>query len=921
MTNAEEVERKLAEIVGMPPPAEPLAHISDTAELTNYLCDERARRIERLTVLAPEARVSSAQRGLTEALALSDLMDAAVKRMFSLACRRAGTDPQTLPIAIVATGGYGRRELSPFSDIDITFIPQRDGDVLVDRVIREMFTQLMDICITRCGLEVGYAYRLMEDCGNLDHQTLCGLLDARLIAGSARLFIQFEDAYWTGFNATDFIFSKLAERRKALEKWGEAVGTVEPQLKEGPGGLRDLQTAVWVVQAQNHLPAARARGERFADVLMQHGSLSEQDAKRLLAAKERLFRVRNTLHAVARAERDQLVITRQEEIATLLGYADEWNEAQGAAGAAPPVERFMADLYRDLALVRRLSHQVVERIENSRLILGIGLDAERRQIVPANESLENDDPTWLLWACELAQRYELRLSEAIEIAAVRLVETSPPQRETEESAQIFTRILSKKEGCYTTLQKMADLGILGWFLPEFGALMDLIPYDPAHDYTVGQHTLFVIRNLEALKSAGGNEEQAEMRRILEELPHPEQLILAALLHDCGKAVPGKPHSIVGEELVEQVCRRLRWPDKATANVRFLVRHHLLMAETSRMRDLNLEETIRDFTRIVDDSDRLNMLYLLTYADTRAVGQGVWTQVKGRFLRDLWRRAMAVLSEEEPIGFDDAALARARRRLMKDLSFENLPESEVAEHIRAMPPNYLLNHDLTQIALHIGFVRQVRQGQPVVDFHDDRDATYTELTVCAFDDPMPGLLAKIARVLYVAELNVHSAQVITRETETDRIAMDTFWVDYRGRQVSAAKRREISSKLLAVLTGAEPPPAPKQRPRFWATGRASLRGLSDTAKSLSIRSIRNDLSDTLTVIETSGPDRLGALAYASEAFSRLGWDIRSARVSTWQGEAVGSFYVAGVRPLTDLEIKQALLAVLPSLPFHGANEKS
>ncbi|HZO88314.1 MAG TPA: HD domain-containing protein [Chthonomonadaceae bacterium] len=881
--------------------------LRDSVELAAYLRAEREALMERI-------RQDAAVGGLAMARAFSDLMDAVISRMFALACARVGANPEILPIVIVATGGYGRRELSPFSDIDITFIPYRDGDPQVDRVIRDMFTQVMDVCIARCGLEVGYAYRLLEDCSALDHQTACGLLDARRIIGSNRLFIQLEDAFWMGFNPTDFIFTKLEERRRALTKWGQTPRVVEPQLKEGPGGLRDLQTAVWLVQARANLAAARVRGERAFEALIREADVSPADAARLAEAKEFLFRVRNALHALAGAERDTLVITRQEDVAASLGY-EAGPALESEETATLPVERFMADLYPRLALVRRVSDQIMRHVGNSRLLLGIGLDCRRRQIVPANEALETDDPAWMLWACELAQKYDLTFGERLERAIVTLAQTRPALADPLAAAQVFTRILSKTGKVYPILQRMADLGVLGWFLPEFGDLMDLIPYDPSHDYTVGQHSLLAVQHLEELLTAEGSEDLMEMRRLLEELPHPEQLILAILLHDSGKATPGKPHAEVSEEVAEAVCRRLGWPEEAAANVRFLVRYHLLMAETSRLRDLHQDETIREFTRQVNDLDRLNMLYLLTYADTRAVGAGVWTQVKGRFLRDLWRRAAAVLSDEEPVGYDDAAIARARRRLLKDLSPENLPEEEVAEHVQAMPPEYLLNQSLSNMALHIGFIRKVRAGQPVIDFHDERDATYTEVTICAYDDPQPGLLAKIAGVFYAAGLNTHSAQVMTRVTSADRIALDTLWVDFRGRQLSPGKRREVAANLTAVLTGAQSVGAILQKARGSATG-ARGRAAAVRSPSILVRSVRNDLSDTLTYIETSGPDEPGTFYRVCDALSHLGWDIRSARASTWQGEARSSFYVAGARHLSETEAQQALAQILPQTEAAG-----
>jgi [protein-PII] uridylyltransferase len=868
-----------------------LGMADDAAAIAGVLQRYRTAAIER--ILKPrESGGSYTPRdfGLQLSAHLTGLMDSMMRRMFVVACKRSGCDRDRLPMAVVATGGYGRRELAPFSDVDITFVTVRDGDPNVDKVIRAMFTLVMDVVTTRCGLEVGYAYRLLDDCASLDHQTQSGLLDARFVTGSSRLFIQLEDAFWTGFNATDFIFTKIGEREKVLRKWGITPRVVEPELKEGPGGLRDLQTAVWLVQAKNQLSAARVRGER-AITALGDAHILEAEQQRVLIARERIQRVRNALHAAAGATRDHLVVTRQEEVARLLGYESD------PAAEVPGVERFMAELYDDLSTLRRVAEQTIHRVRNGKLILGVGLDCKRQEIVPANDALDLEDPTWLLWAFELAQKYGLEIGQELQSTASALIATGPVPSDPAAVSAVFSRIVSSLGTVYNTLQEMADIGVLGWVLPEFGKLFNLIPYDPSHDFTVGQHSLFVVKEIEALLEDTGGEEQAEMRRVLLEIPHPEQLVMAALLHDSGKAIPGRPHDEISEEIASDVCARLGWDQEAIDNVCFLCRQHLVMAEVSRLRDLQIDETIRDFTQIVDDPDRLNMLYLLTYADTRAVGAGVWTQVKGRFLRDLWRRASAVLSEDEPLMLDDAAIARARRRLMKDLSLQNLPEEEVAEHIEAMPPAYLLNQSLTQIAVHINFVRQVRYGYPVIEFHDERDATYTEITVCAYDDPQPGLLAKIARVLFVADLEVHSAQVVTRVTDRDRIALDTLWVDYRGRQITPGKRRQVLTQLMPILEG-------KANPGDIAAQDGRIKRGVYVRQATTLVSVRNDLSDTLTVLETQEADTKGALYHASAAFARLGWDIRSARVSKWRDEARASFYLAGIRGLTEREIRMA-----------------
>ncbi len=872
-----------------------LAEIDVAADLAAYFRREREAIATRL--LEGGSVTRPVPGGIVTAIELSDLTDAVITRLFELACNHAGVSPALLPIAIIATGGYGRRELAPFSDIDITFVPQRENDARTDRVIREMFRHVMDICNSRCGLEVGYAYRLLSDCAELDHQTTSGLLDARLVVGSSRLFIQFEDAFWAGFNGADFIFTKLKERQRALQKWGDAPYLREPQLKEGPGGLRDLHTMVWLVQARKHLSAARVRGDRAVEVLGREADLSDAILSQIAAARERLLQVRCVLHAAVGAGRDLLVVTRQEQVASLLGYTSQ-------KGGRPPIEQFMADLYPALATLRRVGAQVMDRVENSRLILGIGLDCKRRRLVPANGALETDDPAWMLWAFELAQRYDLAISAELENAARALVEQGSVASEPSALGPIFSRILSQSGRVYATLQKMADLGVLGWFLPEFQGLMDLIPYDPAHDFTVGQHTLYVIRNLEDLLQTGvaDTEELVEMRRVMRDLPHPEHLLLAALLHDSGKADPSRPHSETGEEIARVVSYRLGWTLEAGEAVAFLVRHHLLMAETSRLRDLNLDETIAEFTRVVSDPDRLNMLYLLTYADTRAVGEGVWTSVKGHFLRELWQRAWSALSEEAGEEAEERALTRARRRLLKDMSLQNLPEPLVIEHFQAMPTGYLLNQPPNRIALHIDYVRRVRNGETVIDFFDDRNATYTELTVCTYDDPEPGLLARITSVLYGAGLVIHGAQVMTRVSPADRIALDVLWVDYRGRQLSLGKQKEVASGLNAALRSvnglasrSEAPPQPARHPD----------------RSVSVLSVRNDLSGTLTVIETEGPDEQGALYWSSAALAHLNWDIQSARVTVWQGQARAVFYVAGIRDLAETEVQVRLTEALDS----------
>jgi [protein-PII] uridylyltransferase len=866
-----------------------LSELQSVEELSNYLHKLRDDI---------QSRAKSGVPGLALAREYSDIVDALVRRMLMIAALRAGRsgDMSSIPIAVVATGGYGRRELCPHSDIDITFIPYRDGDRQIDRIVKEMFNLVVRIFIDSNAMEVGYAYRLLEDCSSLDHQTISGLMDGRLVAGSNRIFIVFENDFWLHYNPAEYIFTKLEERKQARAKFGDTPRLIEPNIKEGPGGMRDLHTAVWLTQARKNLTAADVRGERIWEALGRESEVTPSEIHRLREAKEFLFRVRNALHAITGAERDELVVTRQEEVATALGY-----DRAVLPTDIPSVEHFMQDYYIHASNIFRISRDIIHRAENSRIFLGIGLDCKRRQIVPANTALGMEDPIWMLWACELAQKYELEISDALERDILELLDKQPRISDMKQTAEIFERILASPRGAYSILQLMADMGILNWVLPEMDGIMNLISYDPSHDYTVGQHTLYVVRTLDALRCSEGPEDTRDFRQIMAEIPHIEQLYLAALLHDAGKNNHEKPHSETGAELAKIVCQRLGWDETATANVCFLVRYHLLMAETSRLRDLNLEETIRDFTSIVDDLDRLHMLYLLTYADTCSVAPGVWTQLKGKFLRDLLHRAERSLVGEDAEDYSDITLTRARRRLMKELSVENLPPDEVSEHVENMPATYILNADLNDIALHIGFMRRARQGDPVIDFHDERNATFTLVTVCTLDDPRPGLLAKITGVFYASDVNVHSAQIFTRVAANERIAIDSFYVDFRGRQLTPGKRKEIGNNLKAVLKG-------ELSVEILLQKRKKSASIGGPVEKLIVR---NDLADNYTVVEVTAPDDRSFFYRICGALSSLGWNIHSAKVSLFRGRSVASYYISGTNGISDIEARHAAMKVMPT----------
>ncbi|HEX5322266.1 MAG TPA: HD domain-containing protein, partial [Capsulimonadaceae bacterium] len=728
----------------------------------------------------------------------TELVDAVIQRLFQLAQARVTTPDQEPPLlSVVATGGYGRRSLAPFSDIDVTFIPAREDDERTQALIKEMFQLVMDVFLYGADMKVGYAYRLFSDlAAPLDHQTQTALLDARLVAGDAALFERFQSEFRSRLLVADFLFQKQAERMAVLAKHGgDNVYHVEPNIKESAGGLRDAHIVEWFGQALCGVSRQQALPE-----LVERGILREADAAVFEAAYHFLIVARNALHCLSADARDALTTEKQEGVASALGFSD--------TEEGPALEAFMADYYAHAARLQQVARKAMRRTLDSPLELGVGgLASVERKIALLDAEQASQDSALPLHACALAQAYNLGYGDTFEEDLSAYFSAHPEPQEIELCGRVFTRILSSPKGVATALHDLADQGALNWLIPDFRPLRLLIPYDAAHDYTVGEHSLRVVGFLERLREAD-DPRFTEYRRVWGDVTTPEVLFLAALLHDIGKQWPNAgSHGDSGADASYEIATRLGWdPDRAN-KCAFLVRHHLLMAETSRLRDLRLDETIREFTRTVNDLDLLNMLYLLTCADTNAVGEGIWTEMKGKFLSELYGRAEAMLAAaSEAAGGPETALsyvpdlAKLRERIRKQLAQHNLPQEAIHEHTARMPAQYLLNTPLEEMYLHMAMINRLRDTSlPMVDFKTEYGSDFTEMTIVAYDDPGPGLLAKIAGVMYALDVNLHATQIFTRESSV-RIALDTLWADYRGRPLSSSKKAEVQEILRQALTG-------------------------------------------------------------------------------------------------------------------------
>lgn len=831
---------------------------------------ERTRLIERLwqdsSLLTScmrerrEPHPASRGRGAEEAdfsREYTALIDMALQSLYQWAYEQAAQEVALIPneaLAILATGGYGRADLAPCSDIDLTFVPLHENEPFTERLVKHLFQALMNALHTQARVKVGYAYRLIDDCPTLDDKTRTGLLDMRLVAGSRAVAEQFETRFWHTLDPTGFMLDRYQEYRARWVKQGEGVLRMEPNLKEGRGGLRDRHTLNWLTQVRYGVPADAA-----LSTLVAEGILSQTEADALHEATCALSRIRAWLHAIAGEARDLLTLTRQAEIAERLGIE------QGA------FTRWVMDT---LGTHARITQRAIERLIRSKLILGLGLDSVNLQIEPA-PALERESPAWCLWVFRLAQKYRLSLSPEIEARIeATLADCSRPP-DLREVGQCMKEILSQPGEVYRVLEPMARLGVLGWAIPVFQAVMSLPAGDPTHEFTVGEHTLQAIRILDSFAQSR-TEPPALWTQLLTQIPRPEVLYMALLLHDVGKQDGTRPHAEAGAEIARQVAYLLGW-DEYADDIEFLVRYHLLMAQTARQRDLHLPETIREFVRIVDDPERLQMLYLLTCADTQAVGERIWTPAQAAFLQELYRRAMRVLEEGEPASAPN--IGALRKRLMRELSRHPLPAELIEQHIQQMPSAYLLNTPSEQIMLHIHYIQRVREGKgPVIEFHQAQGSPYTELTICTFDDPQPGLLSKIAGVLYALDAEVSAARVLTREDEP-RVALDTLWLTIRHRPLSPNQCAIVEKALHRVLTGEQ-----SVSELLREHGKDP-----DSPLQLQQLQIHDDASEHYTVVDMQTAPDAGALYRAAYRLSRLGWNIHSARLGQWAGRTLLSFY--------------------------------
>ena len=833
--------------------------------------------------------------GLEITYEFTSLVDSTLKTLFE----RLTTEHNVKqPYAVVALGGYGRRELNIRSDIDLMILYTR-------RITPELeaLTQRILYILWDSGMDVGFSIRTIKECIDVareDTKTQTALLDSRHLWGDTELFKEFtartHRALFSGTGLKRFIEEKLEERRDRHIRYGGSVFILEPNVKEGEGGLRDIHTASWVVRAKHHSP--------FNPLKMN--LLSDREDRALRDATDMLHWIRNELHFETRRKTDQLSFDHQARIAPLLEFRDTDHELA--------VEAFMRKYYQMASTIKDISDRILKRtLDKKATIFGLPLKKKRvdRSFYIRGGLLFSDDPhvfekepVAIMRVFEHIQHHRVELHQSLRDLILSNLHVVDSLREDRTMAESFLNILRGGE-VYPALSEMHTLGVLDRYIPEFGAIRCKVQHDLYHIYTVDTHTLLAIKELDGLRDRY-KKEFPLLCGLFSELEDPVPLYLALLLHDTGKAL-GRPHAKKGAELVPRVARRLGIEGDVADTIRFLVREHLILADTAQHRDIHDEKLVIEFARKVVDIERLNLLYLLTFADIRAVGPDVWNQWKGALFQELYFKVLKVIERGSFEPEDHRQRIAIIKKKVKEL-LEDVSAQDVDHYFRLLPPRYFLANPPERIAKHIRIVKRLDGSPCVMNVEQVEEREYTELIITTYD--VHGLFAMITGILSANSVNILGAQI---NTLRNGIALDVLQVNnaYGGLLTDRAKLKKIEEELIDAISGR----LHVDRLVREKCNRPSILDRRERPPVPTRIEIDNNVSDAFTVVDIRTQDRLGLLYDISSTLTQLSLFIYVAKISTRGDEAIDIFYVRDIfgQKITDEKkmtlIKDTLYKVL------------
>ena len=815
------------------------------------------------------------------------------------------------PYAIVALGGYGRSEQCVHSDVDLLFLFQKNVPLSADELIREIVYPLWDLKI-----EVGYATRSVDDSiymGKEDYEVLTGMLDARFLCGSSSVFTRLREQIRrkiVGRNAKKIISWLIKRNIERHKDFGDSTFLLQPNLKEGKGGLRDYHTLRWIAAVEYDLQKTR-------DLEFQ-GVMSHLEYNELMSALSFIWDVRNKLHQLTRRKCDQLYFEYQRPLAESMGFSDHLgHEGQGEISA---VETFLGRLHSHMAFIKNQLQlflyefgygrkskwrQSARKIEETP---GIELFRGRLNFVSPEAIV--GDPQLLIKIFEASARLKIPLSREAE----RLVRefnylVDDAFRRSPAVRNVFEKILILPAPTFNVLEQMLNTGFLVSLIPEYKNIVDRIQYDAYHLYPVDRHLLRCVYTLKMFGEPNDdNPRDALYTKLYRNLKRKKILLLTALLHDIGKGHEGS-HSRVGAKIAAQVLERMGYSAREVDLVVFLIENHLLLIKIATRRDINDEETAIACARQIQDENRLRMLYLLTVADSMATGPKAWNSWTASLLREFFFKVAGVLEKGE-LATTSVVNRMARKRKEVLAAGVKINGQNAGAIFDQMSPRYVLYTDTQEIVAHIQLYTRLGKKSFVMDVaHDDALRSRT-VTICAKD--RPGLFSKIAGVLTLNNINILDVHANTWKND---IALDIFTVEPPPEQLFEEERWQRVEKNLATVLDGEMDLAAEMAKKSLIEKRDAAFVATRPNRVV----VNNEGSSFYTIIEVFSYDFKGLLYKVTDAISRLGLNIAVSKIATKVDQVVDVFYVRDgsdekvTEPAAVEKIKNEILAVLPENP--------
>ncbi len=888
---------------------EDLSALSKTHEKEAFRTHALARLKGALTEMREclRAELEQSQDGAryvgAHALSMDHLIEIIANHVAGKLSNNAANDPDNTPntlntsnthagrFAILATGGYGRGEMAPFSDVDLLFLQEKASDEQSQKDIEIILYLLWDL-----GLKIGHATRSVRQnisAAKTDLTIMTSLLETRFICGDEGLAGQLDEAINGAIqrrNPLEFVTDKLAERDLRHKQHGATRYVVEPQIKEGKGGLRDLHTLFWIAKF----------AYRSADIMeiFEKGIIRISEARSFAASQRFLWTVRCFLHLRSKRGDDMLAFDAQVDIAPQMGFVSK--------GGMRDVERFMKRYYLAARHVGNLTRIFCAAIEDefdaktSRSLSRLFQDGLARfSLAIAPFTLRNGRlhlppdmmfhkaPLRLIEIFWYAQKYNLDIHpDSFKRLTRGTNRLSHQDLWQADFHKIFLAILGHETSCERVLRLMNESGFLSKYMPDFGRIVGMMQFDMYHSYTVDEHTLKAVGIMHAIEQGEVADEAPLACDLFSKISSRRALYVAILLHDIAKG-RGGDHSILGAEVAESLCPELGLDEEETETVCWLIRQHLLMSKIAFRYDLHDPKTIIDFVADVQSPERLKLLLILTVADIRAVGPDIWNGWKASLMRDLYRRAEAVIGGTAPAEAANMASAEALYAVTERLAGEKgWDEARIAAYQSQFYPSYWTSFStdrlIKQAALVDGF--SFDDSPLGISFEKDVKNNTTIMTVIAQDHP--GLFSRIAGAVALSHLTIVGARINTRK---DGAILDSFRLQDENRQ--AVSDQKLLANLEARIAGAlrgemNLHVALEKR---WNSQPARLRAMSVPPRVI----VTNKRSKTHTVIEVNGRDRPGLLYQLTYHIAQMGLQINSASVSTYGEKAVDVFYVRDI----------------------------